>query len=476
MKRISFIYGVLLTFLGSLYLLQWRDELIIQPMLLALLIFIYFIIIIILLFKKETIKYFIIGSIVGFSFAFFFSNRALENMKLNSIKTFNDREENQIVRGWITEAPDRRPTLTRYTIETFSIENSDGKHLISENVLIFDYSTFPEYSVGDFIQVKGKLESPKAINAFAYDRYLAVQAIYSIVNRALIEKEESPPRPFSIKYSPLRILVPIREWLEYRIRKIFPEPHASLLAGLLTGSRSGISKDLADQFRRAGISHIVAISGYNITMILLLANNLLFWIPIKRRVLPLSIGVILFTLFVGADAPVVRACIMGILGLIAVTAERKATTRLLILWSGSIMAAWNPLSLWYDVSFQLSFLATIGLSEVSPLLKKIFSWVPETLGVRESLAATIAAEITTLPIAIIIFKQLSLVAPVSNILVAPLVPLAMILGFSATMVGSLWMHAGLLLGYGGWFVLEIILQIAHVSSAISWSVIDIHLL
>jgi competence protein ComEC len=145
---------------------------------------------------------------------------------------------------------------------------------------------------------------------------------------------------------------------------------------------------------------------------------------------------------VGASASVVRAAIMGVLGLFALQLGRPQTARLTALWTLFLMLAWNPLQLWYDAGFQLSFLALLGLIDIEPLLAPFFHGLPEYFGIRDALRLTIAAQIATVPWMLFLFAQLSLTAPVSNILAPPAVPYAMLLGFMSVIAGMLWFPLG----------------------------------
>jgi competence protein ComEC len=135
------------------------------------------------------------------------------------------------------------------------------------------------------------------------------------------------------------------------------------------------------------------------------------------------------------------------------------------------MLLYRPAFIWDDASFQLSFLAVVGITELSPLLKRLLKLVPETLGLKETLVATLAAQIATIPLTVFIFRQLSLVAPFSNILVAPLVPAAMLLGFIGMVLGAIYWPLGLAVSYPAWAFLEAIILIANWSSAIPFAAI-----
>ena len=257
------------------------------------------------------------------------------------------------------------------------------------------------------------------------------------------------------------------------MNKIYPEPHASFLAGLLTGSRRGIPDHLLKSFNIVGLTHIIAISGYNITIVMTLITGLLFWLPLRWRLVPSIVAIVLFTLFVGASASVVRAAITGTLGLIAIQTGRQRDMRLAILWTAFAMLLWNPKYLWYDASFQLSFLAVIGLNELSPLLETFLKRIPHILGIHESLQATLAAQLAAMPWIALLFHRLSLVSPIANILVAPLVPLAMLFGFLGTTVSFFWFFGGQLIAYIGWGLLELITVIAEKLSQIPFASLTI---
>ena len=368
------------------------------------------------------------------------------------------------VRGRIVAEPDRRPMQTKYTVEAEEIRLSSGTLIspVHGKVLATDASGWPEYSYGDAVVVRGTLEKPGKIEEFYYDRYLSRFGVYAVIYRASLENAPTSHVP---GLSPLAkingTLFAVKQTFESQINRLYAEPHASFMAGLLTGSRRGIPEHLMDVFNTTGLTHIIAISGYNITIIIAMIAGMLFWLPLKIRFFPAVVAIAIFTLFVGASAAVVRASIMGILGLLALQTGRQSEVRLTILWTLFLMLLWNPKELWYDAGFQLSFLAVLGLTEIAPHLDPIFQYIPKTLGTREALQMTVAAQLSAVPLILFLFGRLSLIAPVANLLVAPFIPLAMLFGFCGTVASFFWFPLGQLIGFIGWGCLEWIIFAAE---------------
>ncbi|MDD5074453.1 MAG: ComEC/Rec2 family competence protein [Candidatus Peribacteraceae bacterium] len=361
------------------------------------------------------------------------------------------------VRGSIAEDPDKRPLVIKYTVAAEAIRQTEtGAWIPVEGlVLVSDGKRWPVFMYGDEVTVRGRLSRPEAIEDFAYDNYLSRYGIYSVMSSASITHTGGNRGSRYLKF-----LYSVKGKFEDRIEALLPEPHAAFAEGLLTGSRRGIPAHLTQNFTTTGLTHIIAISGYNITIVITVIMGFLFWLPFRWRFIPAMIAITSFTLFTGASASVVRAAIMGILGLLALTLGRKSDMRLAILWTFFVMLLWNCKQLWYDASFQLSFAAIIGLTELSPILKPWFERIPETLGLRESLLATMSAQITTIPLALCLFGNLSLIAPVANLLVAPFIPIAMLFGALGvgTSLLSHWLAAVLMLP--AWMCLQWIMFVA----------------
>lgn len=283
---------------------------------------------------------------------------------------------------------------------------------------------------GDVIQISGLLSPTKGSN----------QARMSYAKVRLQQRGGSP-------------LDVIRRWFVAGLASVLPEPSGSFGAGLLIGQRSTIPKETNDQLSSTGLTHLVAVSGYNLTIIIMAARRLLGKGSKYQSTFFAVLLIITFVLVTGLSASIVRAALVSILSLIAWYYGRTFRPLVLISLAASSTALWNPYYLWSDIGWYLSFLAFFGVMLVGPLITGLLSKPPKLfLGL---LIETTSAQLLTLPIIMYIFGRLSVIGLVSNLLVVPLVPLAMLLslvtglsGGSSIIIGGWIAWPGrLLLGY-----------------------------
>ncbi len=422
MRRSHLSYAFLLAFLLTIFVLQWYQQASYPILIWQLLGTVgLFGIVGSLLPKTRRMGAFLIAISLGITFAFYSVSRSTHVPSSRTIDWYATGS-GVVITGMIADAPDRRAESTKYTVEAQSIKAGSGSLPVRGQILVTDRTRKP-YRYGDIVTVRGNLDRPGVIDDFHYDQYLSRYGTYAVIYRASLT-----PEGRNEGWAILRWLYALKINVENRITELYPEPHASLLIGLLTGSRGSLPEDLSEQFKVTGLTHLIAISGFNITMVITVLSMLLFWLPLRWRFVPSVTLIGLFTLFTGASASVVRAAIMGMLGLFATQLGRQQTTRLTILWTVFLMLCWNPKQLWFDAGFQLSFLAFLGITEVVPLLEKPVRIFPETFGIRDTLHQTIAAQVATVPWMLRMFGRLSLIAPVSNLFAPPLVPWAMLFG------------------------------------------------
>ncbi len=220
-----------------------------------------------------------------------------------------------------------------------------------------------------------------------------------------------------------------RAGLVEKIMSDYHSPQSDLLAGILLGVQETMTEGLRQEFRATGTSHIVALSGFNVTIIItVMAGALSALIGRRLAVAPMMVFVIAFVIMTGASASVTRAAVMAIIALLAVQLGRPVAISRVLAYALVAMTAINPLLLGYDLGFQLSFLATIGLVYCSALLETRLRFIPATFALRSNFATTLGAMVATEPLLLWTFGRLSIVAPLVNLAVLPFIPLIMATG------------------------------------------------
>lgn len=260
------------------------------------------------------------------------------------------------------------------------------------------------------------------------------------------------------------------------MQSALPEPAASFGLGLLVGQRNTLPADVSQTLLMVGLTHIIAVSGYNLT-ILLEASRRLAGERSKLLSVLLALGLIaLFLLFAGTSASIVRAAVISVLGLSAWYYGRTVRPLLLILLAAAGTTYANPVYEWADISWYLSFLAFFGILVIGPQITKRLYKDREPPLLTQMIIETLCAEAMTVPLVLYIFGQVSLIGLLANLLVCALIPLAMLLSLIAGL-------AGMLIGpVAGWFawpatiLLTYMLDIAHLLSRIPHIFIENHYL
>ncbi len=250
-----------------------------------------------------------------------------------------------------------------------------------------------------------------------------------------------------------------KRWFERAINRTLPNPQAPFLAGLLLGSRDDIPAALKQSFRLSGTSHIVAVSGYNVTVVVAIIAALIRVLPLPRVVRSVMIvaSIASFVTLTGASASVVRAGIMGSIAIIGRESGRLGNALHALIVSCAAMVLWDPM-IAAGIGFQLSVAATLGMILLSEPVERLLHFVPTIFGLRGSLSSTMSAILMTQPLITLYFSQLSLVAPVVNLVVLPMVPLAMFTGFCAVLVASFVPVCAPYVGWIAWAPLTAIIK------------------
>ncbi len=382
---------------------------------------------------------------------------ALPSSDANHIKHYNGQELTFI--GLISQEPDMRKSHVKLTT-TVMPDQSGGLY---GRILVNTY-LYPEYQYGDVLHITCQLQAPEPIvdedtgRIFNYDQYLARYDIYSLCYRPHIELVAANHGNIIMSW-----LLKIKTSFVEAVQNALPEPQASFLGGLILGAKKAIPDDLMQSFNLTGTTHIVALSGYNITIIAVLVLHMCKYLGVSRKgAFWVSLSAIsFFVLITGAQASIVRAGIMGMLVLLAAQLGRMSRITNTLVLAALVMLIINPKVLIFDAGFQLSFLATIGLVYVSPMLKRYFQWLPNIFEIQESLVATLSATIMTLPLIIFQFGRLSLVAPLVNVLILPAIPVAMGFGFITGLLSLAWLLLGQVFGWIVWTILSYIIFIVE---------------
>ncbi|TSC67209.1 MAG: hypothetical protein CEO19_315 [Parcubacteria group bacterium Gr01-1014_73] len=366
--------------------------------------------------------------------------------------------------GIINAEPDERETSTKLTID---IASSSGRILAT-------VSTYPEFNYGDRVQLRGILQKPKNftneddLRQFDYVSFLAKDGIRYVMYQPIITLISSDSGNlvkrglFGLKKSFLR-----------NIGEIIPEPAAALLGGLVVGAKRSLGADLLEKFRTVGVIHIVVLSGYNITIVAEFIMRLLAFLPRAARLVGGALAIILFAVMTGGSATVVRASLMAILVIVArATGRIYGITRALLL-AGFLMVLHNPKILVFDTSFQLSFLSTLGLIYLSPVIEKRLGFITEKLQLRQIAAATIATQIFVLPLLLYQMGQLSIVSLPVNLLILPAIPWTMLFGFLAGALGFISQIIALPLAFIAYILLTFQLKIVAFFAALPFASISI---
>ncbi len=354
----------------------------------------------------------------------------------------------------------------KITVEARRLTKTDEK--ISGKILI-KTGLYPKHNYGDELEIACEILEPEPIEDFEYDKYLALSKIYSVCYRPNTEKISEGKGSFINS-----VIFRFKNSLLNVVNKMMAEPQASFLAGLLVGARRGIPDSLMEDFHRTGVTHIIAISGYNITIIASIVLSLTQKYIGRKRAFWLVLAALgFFAILTGAQASVVRATYMGIIVLIARQIGRLSRVGHVIIATAWLITMFNPLALAYDAGFQLSFLATIGLVYFCPIIEPYFSWLTERLSLRESLVSTLSATVLTLPLIVYQFGRLSLVAPLVNLLILPAIPIVMGIGFVSAIAGFASLAIGQLIGWAAWLIMEYIITVVQGFSGLGFASYEI---
>jgi len=352
--------------------------------------------------------------------------------------------------GIISGEPDVRDTFQKLRIK------------VGDSVVLITTDRYPEYKYLDTIKITGNLETPQETDDFSYKNYLMKDGIYSVMFYPKIEliSKARNYNFFTFIYEKLLFLKQkVRESIQYN----FSPPQSSILEGTILGDNGAMSNDLKNKLNITGLRHIIAVSGTHVVILSSIIMYLLIMTGLNRgNAFYFAIAFLCFyIILIGFPASGVRAGIMGGLYLLAQKLGRQSMGIRVIVLACAAMLLFNPLLLFYDVGFQLSFLAVIGLIYLDPIFTKIIKIFTKKKAenVVKIVSTTFAAQVFTLPILIYSFGNISFVSPITNLLIAPAVSGLMISGFLTAFVGIFSTTLGWVASVPCYFILQYFLWI-----------------
>ncbi|MEA3398561.1 MAG: ComEC family competence protein, partial [Patescibacteria group bacterium] len=285
-------------------------------------------------------------------------------------KIWHYNGENFSFVGIVADEPDVRENSIKYKVESKKFKNSNASKNDFINVsglVLVTADLYPTYKYGDELEVACQLRAPEEFSGFAYDKYLARYDIYSVCYYPQITKLDI--NQSDCLYAKI---FKIKDKLRTAINRGLPEPSAGLARAIVLGDKRAINDDLRVVFSRAGISHIVAISGMHISFLAVIVMGLLLWLGLARKPAVWAASLILFIylLLIGLPASAMRAGLMGFLVMFALSVGRLNRLTNALVLTAAILLLINPRLLRDDIGFQLSFLAVIGIAFVYPLISQ----------------------------------------------------------------------------------------------------------
>lgn len=382
-------------------------------------------------------------------------------------KTFaKDIGKKVVLFGTVVGSPDIRDTKQNVIVSVRDKETST-------NVLV-SLSRGVNISYGEKVSISGELKKPKPFateygRTFRYDRYLAVKGVFSLMQHASLTKIKPPTNIFPHVYG---WLIGLKQKFLYALGFALPEPEASLAGGIVAGGTQGLGAGLLKDFVRSGLVHVIVLSGYNVMIVAEAVLLLLSFLSRRKASLCAGFIIGMFVLASGAGASSVRAGLMALFALTALSTGRTYDVTRALVFAVLLMVLWNPLLLAFSFGFDLSVIATLGLILGVPLLEPKLGFIKSTF-LREIVASTTSAQIAVLPLLLYVNGLFSVVALPANFLVLPLVPLAMATSAFAGFFAFFSPALAPLVGLPAYILLHYIISVVHFVANIPFSAFSV---
>lgn len=357
----------------------------------------------------------------------------------------------------------KKPNYNQYVFVLNNIDNSNVKWI---NFLVNIPLNY-KINYWDKITFESKISVIKNFNHFNYQKFLLTKNVY--FNIFFINNLE-------IKVGNKNIILDkifsFRQNLLFQINELFPKDEANFLAWVLIWYRQDLSEELSSAYNRTWLTHLIAVSGFNITILIIFFWFFVKILPFYFRPFVIVPIIIFFVILVWWNPAVLRAWIMWIIGYLILTFWREKNMLSIICLTLSIMLLISPYSLNYDYWFILSFLALIWILYLSNFYYKIFKFLPNFLAIRDSLVLTISALTTTFPVVFFWFWVFSIISPVTNLIVWWLIPFIMFSWFLSIIIYSVNNFIWYYFWYLTYFLIKFVNDVAIYFSSFSFSTVE----
>ncbi len=332
-------------------------------------------------------------------------------------KYFNEKI---IIDGYVVSDPEKYLTYAR----RFEVV-PETKY--KQKILVTTYAK-NNFNYGDKIYLIGILHEPKNTGDYDYRHYLAAKGIYATLNSADI---------FVVGQNKLNVFIfyslKIKHFVYGRFQKYLPKEQAALLIALIVGQKDLMSKEAVEAFTKTGTAHLIAVSGYILTLLLAFAVQTGKYIGKRKALLISALIALVYMVMAGFAAGVIRAAIMSAILVLSKSKGRQYQVVPALTFTAALLIFLNPLIVKYDIGFALSFISIVGIIYFEPVLEAIartlIPKLPDKSLILSIICTTLSAQLITDPLTIYYFKQLSVVAPIANLVVVPIVEPLLAIGY-----------------------------------------------
>ena len=365
------------------------------------------------------------------------------------------------IEGKVVSFPEMRESQIQVVLEIQDILDRETGNTYangSERALLI-MTPETEIQYGDFLQINGKITRPPRYKDFDYSKFLKKYGLQSIVRfpetiNVLEAKNGGSPFILAGKKT--------RDFFSKTIEEALPIPHSTIAMGILLGVKKQLPDGVKSDFKQSALEHIIVVSGFNVTIVIFLLTVILRRFGKVISFMGVTMALFFFVFMTGAEAPVVRAGLMGFCVVFSVFIGRFSDVRNVFFFALALVAIISPKTLQYDMSLFLSSAATLGIVLGVPFLEKRLLFIPELFELRTLISVTLAAQIAVFPLLAFYFSEISLIGFISNLFVEPLIPLGMFFTF-LIVLGGLFSSVIIIkiLAIPAFVILEMIFFIAH---------------